>query len=71
MPANDTPPLSLAEAATRTGVSVYTLRRWIRAGRLPAVRIGPRMIRVTVADLDALTRPVVGDGSAGSAFKVG
>ncbi|MFF0542097.1 helix-turn-helix domain-containing protein [Nocardia thailandica] len=54
----DTPRLSLAQAAARYDVSVDTLRRWIRKGRLPAVRVGPRLIRVTVADLDALTAPV-------------
>ncbi len=45
-------------AAIEAGVSVCTLRRWIAEGRLPAYRVGPRLIRVDLADLDALARPV-------------
>ncbi|WP_101469313.1 helix-turn-helix domain-containing protein [Nocardia fluminea] len=67
----DTPRLSLVQAAARYGVSVDTLRRHIRAGRLPAVRIGPRLIRVAIADLDALALPVVDGGSAGATVKAG
>lgn len=61
----------LSAAAPRAGVSVSTLRRWIREGRLPAVRVGDKAIRVSIADIDALTRPVVDGGSAGSAFQAG
>lgn len=61
----------LSAAASRAGVSVSTLRRWIREGRLPAVRVGAKAIRVSVADIDALTRPVIDGGSAGSACKAG
>lgn len=50
--------VGLTEAATRAGVSPRTIRRYIAAGHLPAYRLGPRLIRVAVADLDALVRPV-------------
>lgn len=43
--------LTVAEAAARLGVSQQTARRWIKAGRLPAHRVGPRQVRVRVADL--------------------
>lgn len=45
--------LSLHEAAARLGVSYRTLWRQVRAGRLPAIRIG-RAIRVSVEDLEQL-----------------
>jgi excisionase family DNA binding protein len=33
--------LTLKEAATLLKVSVVTLRRWIKQGRLPAYHVGP------------------------------
>ncbi|MGB3593294.1 MAG: helix-turn-helix domain-containing protein [Ornithinimicrobium sp.] len=45
---------SLSEAAERTGLSTYTLRRRIADGRLPAYRSGSRIIRVDPADVDNL-----------------
>lgn len=50
--------LSIAEAAARIGVSPRTLRRWIASGHLPARRIGPRFVRIRVADLDAAGTPL-------------
>ena len=50
--------VSLAEAAERKGVSVKTVRRWIADGRLPAERLGPRLIRMKVADVDAIGEEV-------------
>lgn len=50
--------VSLAEGAVRKGVSVKTVRRWITEGRLPAERLGPRLIRIRVADLDAIGEEV-------------
>jgi excisionase family DNA binding protein len=52
------PSVTLAEAASRFNVSTRTLRRWVADGRLPAWRVGPRMIRVAPADVAALARPV-------------
>jgi excisionase family DNA binding protein len=50
--------VSLADAAERVGVTTRTLRRWIAAGVLPASRVGPRLVRVSLDDLDALMRPI-------------
>lgn len=50
--------LSITDAAARMGVDYKTIRRWIAAGTLPARRIGPRLVRIRVADLDALGAPL-------------
>jgi excisionase family DNA binding protein len=50
--------LSLQKAAPIYDVSVDTLRRRISAGKLPASRFGTRLIRVRIADLERLYRPV-------------
>lgn len=52
--------VDLARAAEYLGVSVQSVRRRIAEGHLPAFRIGPRSIRVYVADLDALKQPIGG-----------
>lgn len=49
---------TLADAARRTGLSLRTLRRDVKTGRLPAYRYGNRAIRVRPADVDALLVPV-------------
>lgn len=50
--------LSLRQAALIYGVSVDTLRRRIATGVLPASRIGARLIRVRIVDLERVCRPV-------------
>ncbi len=52
-----TPPrrlLSLNEAAQALAVSPKTVRRYIAAGELEAVRLGHKTIRVKVESLDRL-----------------
>lgn len=52
------------EAAEYLGITDRTLRRMIAAGDLPAYRLGPRLLRLDLADLDKLLRPVpVGGGT--------
>lgn len=46
--------VSLREAAKIYAVSTYTLRRRIASGELPAVKLGYKLIRVRVSDLDKL-----------------
>jgi len=59
------PPLfyiTLRDAAAHTGFSVFTFREKIASGELPAYRLSDKpgaAIRVKVADVDALMKPVV------------
>jgi len=46
--------LTRQEAAKYLKVSLKTLRRLVREGRLPEVRLGPRLPRYRVRDLDVL-----------------
>src|SRR5688572_27753971 len=39
------------EAARRLGVSARTVQRWLRTGRLPAIRVGDRL-KVSAATLE-------------------
>ena len=52
--------VSLQDASVRVAVSVDTLRDEIARGRLPAYRVGNGRgrIRVKIADLDRLMRPI-------------
>jgi excisionase family DNA binding protein len=47
------PTISLANAALHHDTSIWTLRRLIANGTLPAYKLGGR-IRIKIADLDAL-----------------
>jgi excisionase family DNA binding protein len=48
---------TVAEAARELGVSPSTIWRWIDAGKLPAIRVGSRTIRVRKDDLEAMVTP--------------
>lgn len=52
--------IGLQEAADYCDVDPRTVRRWIAAGRVNAVRIGPRLIKFDVAELDKIMSPVGG-----------
>lgn len=45
--------LSIAQTADALGVSERSVRRWIDAGRITAVRIGPKLLRVPAESLAA------------------
>jgi excisionase family DNA binding protein len=49
---------SIAEAADLVGTSTRTVRRRIADGSLTGYRMGPRLIRVDLAELDAMFRPI-------------
>lgn len=64
MPEEDTW-LSIADAARRTGTSVWTVRRRIADGSLPASRVGRgRLIRIRASHVDALMRRIPSAGGA-------
>jgi excisionase family DNA binding protein len=48
--------LTKAATADLLSVSVRQVERWIRAGRLGVVRLGPRCVRVPVSSIDRLQR---------------
>lgn len=54
--------VSIAEAAEYAGVSDKTIRRRIADGSLPARRLGRRLLRVELADIDEMMRPVPAGG---------
>lgn len=56
--------VSIAQAAEREGVHPDTIRRRIADGTLPAYRVGPKLIRIRVADLDACLRRIPTTGGA-------
>jgi excisionase family DNA binding protein len=43
---------SLDDAAKRFDVSTKTIRRYIAAGRLTGYRVGPRLVKVDLAECD-------------------
>jgi excisionase family DNA binding protein len=49
---------SLTYAANTVGCSTRTMRRYIAEGRLTGYRMGPRLIRVDMAEVEALFRPI-------------
>lgn len=49
---------SINEAAEYVAAHHQTIRRWIAEGRITGYRMGPRMIRVDLDELDALMRPL-------------
>jgi excisionase family DNA binding protein len=55
--------VALTEAAEYLGVNPRTIRRYIAAGRLTGYRVGPRLIKVDLAELDSLLQPI-GGGAA-------
>lgn len=50
----------IPDAAAYLGVDHKTVRRLITSGELPAGRLGKRLIKIKVSDLDALLVPMQG-----------
>ena len=46
------------DVARTCHVTVITVRTWIADGRLPAYRLGPKMIRIKRSDVNALLSPL-------------
>ncbi|AZV00833.1 excisionase family DNA-binding protein [Mycobacterium phage Malec] len=52
------PRASIAETAEFLGVHPNTVRNYIAEGKLKAVRLGPRLIRVERDSVEALMKPI-------------
>jgi excisionase family DNA binding protein len=50
--------VSLIVAAGALGCSTKTVRRYIAEGRLTGYRMGPRLIRIDLNEIDALLSPI-------------
>ena len=61
--------ISLAEAAKYADVGSRTIRRYIATGRLRAYKVGPRLVKVDIDDLDALLRPIPARAAVGGRAK--
>jgi excisionase family DNA binding protein len=48
--------VSIAASADHYGVSQQTVRRWIASGKITAQRVGPRLIRI---DLDEIESKII------------
>ena len=55
---------SIKQASEYAGVSPKTIRRRIADGTLTGFRFGPRVIRVDLAELDDVLRPIPSAGDA-------
>jgi excisionase family DNA binding protein len=55
--------IGIPEAATYLGVAEKTIRRFIRDDKLPAYRLGNRVIKIKIDDLETVLRPVGGDAA--------
>ena len=60
--------LTVADVAERLGVSVFTVREWLKAGRLPGFRMGGTKLgwRVREADLDRFIEQFASGGRSES-----
>jgi excisionase family DNA binding protein len=45
--------LTPEEVAERLSISVYTVKDWLRAGKIRGVKVSPRLWRVRESDLQA------------------
>ena len=54
--------VSLAQASEYAGVSTKTIRRRIADGSLIGYRMGPRLLRVDLNELDEMLRPIPNAG---------
>lgn len=51
--------LTIPEAADMLRVSAVTVSRWLKQGRLPAYRVGPRAVRIRRVDIDQVLAPAI------------
>ena len=49
---------SIANAAAYADVCTRTIRNWISSGLIAGYRVGPRLVKVSLDDLDKLARRI-------------
>ena len=59
--------VNINQAAEYADVHPMTLRRWIAAGRVRAYRVGPRLLKVDLNELEASLRPIPTTGGGANA----
>jgi predicted site-specific integrase-resolvase len=47
-------PLSIKEFCDRAGIDTKTAKRWIKAGKLPVIRLSPRIVRIPGAEAERI-----------------
>ncbi len=57
---------TFAEAGEVLGVSARTVRRYVIDGRLTGYRVGPKLLKVDLNEVDRLARPVAAAGPGGA-----
>ena len=55
--------LTIPELCQEVGLHPNTVRGYIRSGQLPAVYLGPRMIRIRRSDIEQLLTPYKAEAS--------
>jgi excisionase family DNA binding protein len=50
--------VGINQASQYADVHPITIRRWVAAGRVPAYRAGPRLLKIDLNELDAMLRPI-------------
>jgi excisionase family DNA binding protein len=56
-------PVGTAEAARHVGVTPRTIQRYVTRGRLTGWRVGPRLIKVDLGEVEALFRRIPAAGA--------
>ncbi|RAU99478.1 DNA-binding protein [Mycolicibacter senuensis] len=62
MPVNKSQPrlMSIAAAAEAADVNPRTVRRWLAKGLIAGYRVGPRLIKVDMTELERIMEPIGG-----------
>lgn len=50
--------VGINQASEYADVNPKTIRRWVSAGHVPAYRVGPRLLKIDLNELDAMLRPI-------------
>lgn len=59
--------VKIAQAAEYADVHPLTIRRWIAAGRIPGYRLGPKLLKVDLNELEAMLEPIPAAGGPDAA----